>query len=544
MSDDVASLSIVQAGALIRERKLSSVELTRALLDRIELLDGELHAFLTVTADLAMAQASAADAEIAAGRYRGPMHGIPYALKDIYETAGIPTTAHSRVLMDYVPARDAATVRMLADAGAVLLGKLATHEFATSGPMFDLPWPPARNPWHLDHITGGSSSGSAAAVAARLAMAALGSDTGGSIRIPAGFCGVVGLKPTYGRVSCRGVIPNSWTFDTCGPLTASVEDCAIVLQAIAGYDAADPASSDEPVCDYRAALGTDLSGIRIGVVRHFWEEDMQPDAERDHAMERALDVLRALGARLATARMRPLQAYFDVRVAISESELLAVHQHDLAQRPQDFGRELLVRTGACVYQAADYVSAQRERRRMLAEMEPLYARFDVLVTAGSGAAPRIDAPHWGRAWLEANAYVYTPFNVTGGPALTLCGGLTQAGLPLGIQFAGRPFDEATVLRVAHAYEQAAGWYLRRPDFIGRKAMLHPDVGPPRHVELDAEMARHVEAMAARMGLDLQGAGAQSLRFGAQAALAIAQRLPRDHDRELAPANVFRFTGRD
>jgi aspartyl-tRNA(Asn)/glutamyl-tRNA(Gln) amidotransferase subunit A len=317
-----------------------------------------------------------------------------------------------------------------------------------------------------------------------------------------------------------------------------------VLQAIAGFDAADPGSIDAPVRDYRAALGGDLRDIRIGVVRHFWEEDMEPDTERDDAMESALGVLRALGARLATARMRPLQAYFDVRVAISESELLAVHRHDLARRPQDFGRELLARTGACVYQAADYVNAQRERRRMLAEMEPLYADFDVLVTAGSGAAPRIDAPHWGRAWLEANAYVYTPFNITGGPALTLCGGFTKAGLPLGIQLAGRPFDEASVLRVAHAYEQAAGWHLRRPDLVGRKAMLHPDVGPPRDVQMDAETARHVEAMAARAGLELQGAAAQSLRFGAQAALAIAQRLPRDHDRELAPANVFRFTERD
>src|SRR6185436_17786379 len=190
-------------------------------------------------------------------------------LKDIYETAGIRTSAHSRVYEHHVPTRDAVSVRKLYDAGAVLLGKLATHEFATSGPMFDLPWPPARNPWHLDHVTGGSSSGSAVAVAAGFMPVATGSDTGGSIRIPAGFCGIAGLKPTYGRVSCRGVIPNSWSFDTCGPLTRTVEDCAIVLQAMAGFDPEDSGSMDAPVPDYRAALRTELSGIRVGVVRHF-----------------------------------------------------------------------------------------------------------------------------------------------------------------------------------------------------------------------------------------------------------------------------------
>ncbi|MSP98581.1 MAG: amidase [Betaproteobacteria bacterium] len=482
MSTLLNDLTIAHAADLLRTRKISPVELTEALLNRIARLDTHVQAFITVAPEVALAQARAAEAEISAGRYRGPMHGIPCGLKDIYNTAGIRTTAHSKICANNVPRDNATAVARLYEAGAVLLGKLATHEFATSGPMFDLPWPPARNPWNLDHITGGSSSGSAAAVAAGMALGALGSDTGGSIRIPAGFCGVVGLKPTYGRVSCHGVIPNSWTLDHCGPMTRTVEDCAIMLAAIAGYDPQDAASADEPVPDYRTGLSEGLRGMRIGVVRHFWEEDMHPGRELGSMMDAALDVLSHLGAKLETVRMRPLQQYFDVRIAISESELLALHQDELIRRPHDFGREFLTRTAACVYSAVDYIRAQRERRRMLDEMKPLYERYDALVTAGSGAAPRIDAPHAGRPWLEANSYIYTPFNVTAGPALALCAGFSEHGLPLGMQIAGQPFDEATVLRVAHAYEQATPWHRERPQVEAKVPTLWPDVGPPHNPE--------------------------------------------------------------
>lgn len=540
MTNPLHELSIAQAGDLLRARQLSPVELTLALLARIERFDADLSTFVSVTADTAMAQARAAEAEIIQGHYRGPMHGIPYGLKDIFDVAGSATTAHSRVCVGNIAAADATTTNLLRAAGAVLLGKLATHEFATGGPAFDLPFPPARNPWNPDCITGGSSSGSAAAVAACMLPGALGSDTGGSIRIPAGFCGVAGLKPTYGRVSCKGVIPNSWTFDTCGPIARTVEDCAILLSAIAGYDPGDPASSDEPVADYRSALTPDLRGVRVGVVRHFWEEDMQHDPEIARSMEAAIDVLAHLGAALETVRLRPLREYSDVRIVISESELFSVHQAALACRPQDYGQEFLTRTAACVYLAADYLRAQRERRRMLAEMAPLYRKYDVLLTSGSGAAPRIDMQHSGRRWLEANAYVYSPFNVLGSPALSLCAGFSRTNLPLGMQIAGRPFEEATVLRVGHAYERASGWYLRHPQLEGAKPALWPDLRIAADPDLDETTRTHIDALARRAGLKPDARTQAGLHAAAGAALGMAQRLPSDHRHDEAPANVFRF----
>ncbi len=301
------------------------------------------------------------------------MHGIPFGLKDIYATAGIRTTGHSKTCVDTVPAADATTVRKLYDAGAILTGKLATHEFAHGGPSFDLPWPPARNPWNREHFTGGSSSGSGAAVAAGFVPAALGSDTGGSIRGPAAFCGIVGLKPTYGLVSRHGVYANSYSFDHAGPMTWTVEDCAILLQAIAGHDPQDPASARHPLPDYRAALTGDIRGLRIGVVRHLHEDDCPVSAETGAALEEAFAVFRSLGASLGEVRLRPAQDYYDVKVTIAESELLAVHENALRTRPGDFGEDFLGRVlPAVLIGARDYVQAQRERRRILAEMAPVY----------------------------------------------------------------------------------------------------------------------------------------------------------------------------
>ena len=272
-------LTIAEASELLRTRKVSPVELTRSLLERIDGFDKTVQAFITVTSELALQQAAVAEREIAAGRWRGPLHGIPFALKDLYDTAGVLTTANSRLYASNVPPRDAAAVAKLYEAGAVLAGKLKTHEFAQGGPATDLPWPPARNPWNVEHFTGGSSSGSAAAVAAGFVPAALGTDTGGSIRGPAALCGVAGLRPTYGLVSRYGVFPNSYTFDACGPIARTAEDCAIVLQAIAGHDPRDPASARSDVPNFRDRLRTELRGLKIGVVRHFWEEDLpaQPD---------------------------------------------------------------------------------------------------------------------------------------------------------------------------------------------------------------------------------------------------------------------------
>jgi len=277
-------LTIAEAGRLLASRKLSSVELTRALLARVAALDPTLNAFVTLTERQALAAARAADRALDAGE-GGSLTGIPLAYKDIFETAGVLTTAHSRLLATNVPRRDAEAVRRLAEAGVVMLGKLATHEFAIGGPAFDLPWPPARNPWDPRRFTGGSSSGSGAAVAAGLALGALGSDTGGSIRLPAAYCGTVGLKPTYGRVSRRGVVPLAYSLDTCGPLTATVEDCALALEALAGHDPLDPGSADVPVADYRATLRRGVAGLRIGYARRF-SDDAGVGAEQQAARNR------------------------------------------------------------------------------------------------------------------------------------------------------------------------------------------------------------------------------------------------------------------
>src|SRR5690242_7555890 len=457
MADELAFLTIAEAARLIERKQLSPVELTTALIRRTEALDPQLNAYLLPTPDQALDQARQAEQEIIDGGYRGPMHGIPFALKDIYTTAGIRTTGHSRICLDAVPSTDATTVRKLYEAGAVLTGKLATHEFAHGGPSFDLPWPPARNPWNRDHFTGGSSSGSGAAVAAGFVPAALGSDTGGSIRGPAALCGIVGLKPTYGLVSRAGVYANSFTFDHAGPMTWTVEDCAILLQAIAGHDPKDPASANCPIPDYRAGLTGDIRGIRIGIVRHLYEDDITIASEVRAALEEAYAVFRSLGATLEDVRIRPAADYYAVKITIAESEQYAIHEEELRTRPGDFGADFLGRAlPAVLYSGTDYVQAQRERRLMLAQMTPIYEKFDVLVTpTAPGPAPQLGT--WRTISFWQNSSLTTPFNVTGGPALAQCMGFTSAGLPLSLQLVGRPFDETTVLRVAHAYETATDW---------------------------------------------------------------------------------------
>jgi aspartyl-tRNA(Asn)/glutamyl-tRNA(Gln) amidotransferase subunit A len=536
--------TIAEAARLIGKRELSSVELTEALLQRIDAFDPQLASFITVTRELAQAQAAHADKALAAGEYRGPLHGIPIGLKDIYYTEGILTSGHSKIGMNHVPRFDATTTAKLARAGAVLLGKLATHEFAHGGPSFDLPWPPARNPWNTAHFTGGSSSGSAAAVAARLALGALGTDTGGSIRSPASYCGVVGIKPTYGLVSRRGVIANAFSFDHCGPLTATVEDCAIMLQAIAGHDPGDPASADVAVPDFGAALSGDLRGMRIGVLRHLWEEDVPADDELRAAMEAALDVLRRLGATLETARIHPAQAYYDAKVVVSESEAFSVQQKDLVQRPQDFSAHYVGRVWvAALWQASDYVRAQRQRMKLVTDMAPLYEKYDVLVTTGMGPAPRLDAHRslgfWDK-WQKPS--ITTPFNVTGGPALMLPNGFSKTGLPLGMQFVGRPFDDRTVLKAAYAYEQATEWHTRRPTLVPGAAPApletQPhDETPPR---IDPAVRQLVALLVRNAGIaEMPEPLLLQLCEAAPYALAMARRIPVP-EWEAEPANVFRF----
>jgi aspartyl-tRNA(Asn)/glutamyl-tRNA(Gln) amidotransferase subunit A len=548
MPDDAVSttdlhyLSISDAARLIEQRRLSPVELTQAYLDRIETFDPQLNAYLLVVADRALAQAREAEAEIAAGRYRGPMHGIPFALKDIYCTAGIRTTCHSRTLADYVPDFDATTVAKLYDAGAVLLGKLSTHEFAHGGPSFDLPWPVARNPWNREHATGGSSSGSGASVAAGLAPGSLGSDTGGSIRNPAALCGLVGLKPTYGLVSRFGVYANSFSYDHAGPMTWTVEDCAIMLQAIAGHDPKDPASAGRPVPDYRAQLSAGVKGLRIGVLRHLYEDDVPVAGSVKAALEQAYDVLRGLGATIEDARIRPASDYHAVKITGAESELFAIHEPVLRKRLNDFGADFLGRVlGALLISGPDYMQASRQRRVMIAEMAPLYERYDVLLTAGPGPAARLDA--WRTIDFWQRNSVTTPFNVTGGPALVQCIGFTNEGLPLSMQVVGRPFADAMVLRVAKAYEDATPWRQRRPVLeTGATPLPTPSVPPPAKSEISQVRRDEIALICKRRGLVVPEKHFEQLCATAPYVEEMVGHLDRSWDFTDEPASVFQFGG--
>jgi aspartyl-tRNA(Asn)/glutamyl-tRNA(Gln) amidotransferase subunit A len=538
---DPAFLTIAELNRLYDQRELSPVEVTRSLLDRIAAHDGKLHSFIRVTPEVALAEARDAERELMAGRRRGPLHGVPYALKDIVETAGIPTTGHSKLCQDYVPAADAHLLTLLKAGGAVLMGKLATWEFALGGPSWDLPWPPARNPWNRDHFTGGSSSGAGAAVAAGFVPGALGSDTGGSIRGPAALCGIVGLKPTYGLVSRAGVYANSFTFDHAGPMTWTVEDCAILLQVISGHDPKDPASADRPVPDYRAIMTGDIRGLRIGIIRHLYEDDITVAPEVRTALEEAYAVFRSLGATLKDVRIRPAADYYAVKITIAESEQYAIHEEELRIRHGDFGADFLGRAlPAVLYSGTDYVQAQRERRLMLAEIAPIYENFDVLVTpTAPGPAPRLGT--WRTISFWQNSSLTTPFNVTGGPALALCMGFTAAGLPLSLQLVGRPFDEATVLRAAHAYETATNWRSRRPN-LDPAAVFSTEAPPkirPEPVN-DPAVRDIVVAACRRAELSLNDSQIDMICAAAPYVMAMTRRLRRERDFREEPANIFQF----
>ena len=538
MNDDLHHLSIAAVAALIKKRKLSPVELIESILVRIEILNPKVDAFITVTADLARKQAKAAEKEIVARRYRGPLHGIPIGIKDIFETAGIRTTGNSRIFSTYVPSRDATVVSKLRNTGAIIVGKLATHEFAWGGPSCDLPWPPARNPWNLAHFTGGSSSGSAAALAAGLVLGALGSDTGGSIRTPASLCGITGLKPTYGLVSRAGVMPNSFSFDHCGPMARTAEDCAFLLQVIVGFDENDPASVETPIPNYQLGAREEIRGLRIGVIRHFWEEDAPSSQELCKAMDVALSVLSDLGAVIEDARLPTLQHFRDVKTAISGPETFAVYQPYLQKRASDFGFDFRARIlGCCLLQASDYVQAQRERRRILAGMEPLYRRYDAFVTAGAGPAPRLDEHRSTDFWRKPN--IYNPFNVTGSPAASVCIGFSETGLPLGMQIAARPFAEEVVLRVAHAYQLATTWHELKPPLVIDTPKPAVSIPTTTNAEaVDAAVREFAKRCAEHAGLQLDDALYGQLFEAAPYALAVSQRLRRDYPLQQEPANIF------
>lgn len=454
-------LTIAEAGRLIATKKLSPVELTRTLLHRIAAADPRLNAFLLVTERQALAAARAAERAVMAGDKR-PLLGIPLAYKDIYETAGVRTTAHSRILADNVPAHDAETVRRLHAAGAVMLGKLATHEFAIGGPATDLPWPPARNPWDTRRYTGGSSSGSGAAVAAGLALGAMGSDTGGSIRLPAAYCGIAGLKPTPGLVSRRGVIPLAPSLDTAGPMAWTAQDCAILLDALAGHDPADPASVPGPAVSYAKAIAAPLNGLRVGLVRRFYEHDAPGSPELLQMMARAATTLKQLGCRVEEAALPPMHDYNAVGRVIICAEAYALHEATLKTRLSDYSRVFRIRVLAgALIRAADYIAAQRRRTDLIAATAKALEKFDVLISAPvQGAAPLLHEQRPDDGF--SRPLPTTVANVAGVPSLAVCGGFTATGLPLGLEIIGRPWEDATVLRVGHQFEQAAGTRARRP----------------------------------------------------------------------------------
>jgi aspartyl-tRNA(Asn)/glutamyl-tRNA(Gln) amidotransferase subunit A len=458
-------LTIAEAGALIGKRELSPVELVESRLARVEEFDGKLHSFIRILADDALAAARAAEAEIMAGRWRGPLHGIPIGLKDIYETKGVPTTGHSKVLINHVPQRDATSVRRLTEAGAIVLGKLATHEFAFGGPSFDLPWPPARNPWDTTRFTGGSSSGTGAAVAAGLILGGTGSDTGGSIRGPAAFCGLAGLKPSYGRISRVGILPLAFSLDHAGPMTWTAEDCAIMLQAMAGHDPADPASADRPVPDYRAALAGKVKGLRIGLIRHFYETDHPANDATRQGIAAAVKVFEDLGCSVRDLRLSPLADWAACGLVIMLGEGYAIHEATLRERFVDYGEAFRDRMAlGTLISAGDYVQAVRRRRELAAEFATAMADFDLVITAAAPSeAPAIDAVS--KFAIFERPSLTMPFNVTGSPAMSVCCGYTASGLPLAFQLAGKPFDEATVLKLAHAYEEATPWRSIRPRLV-------------------------------------------------------------------------------
>lgn len=452
-ADDLTSLTLFAASELLRKRSVSPLELTRACLERIAQLNPLLNAFLTVTADAALQEARQAESEIQRGKWRGPLHGIPIAVKDLVDTAGVPTTAASAVFRDRRPQQDAEIVCRLRAAGAVFLGKLNLHEFAYGGSGIIGAFAPARNPRNPELITGGSSSGSAAAVAAELCYAAVGTDTAGSIRLPAACCGIVGLKPTYGRVSARGVIPLSWSYDHVGPMTRTVRDAALLLQAIAGFDTGDIATQDMPVPDYSAAFAAKrASPVRVGVPRRVFYENLHTEIAA--CMEIGLERLASLGAEL-----REITLPVDADRTVATCESWAYHEQYVASCPDLYQSETLrrIRAGQQVT-AAQYISKRHDLEALRRQADGLFADVDLIVT------PTIPIPAPSFAELETHPDQLRPaeltllrntrpFNVLGVPAISLPCGTTSDGRCVGLQIAGRAWGEISVLRLAHMFEQ-------------------------------------------------------------------------------------------
>jgi aspartyl-tRNA(Asn)/glutamyl-tRNA(Gln) amidotransferase subunit A len=464
---DPAELTIAQASDMIAASRLSPVELVQAMLTRIEKGNKALHAYITVCGDEALQQARDAEREITAGRSRSPLHGIPYALKDIFLTRGVRTTANSRVAPQSTDT-DAVAHSKLRDAGAILLGKLNTYEFGmgVGTAFFDLPTPPARNPWNLQRFTGSTTTGGGVAVAAGLASVALGTDTGGSVRLPASACGVVGIKPTYGRVSTRGIIPNTYSLDHVGTLTRSVADAALVLQAVAGYDPQDRTSADVPVPNFSGGLGDGVKGLKIGFIRRFHECDVAADPRLSAAIDEAVLTLRNAGAQVVTIESKAsLTDYRSCMSIINTCEAYAAHramfQTHYERLGEGFRRKMLA---GIRLSAADYIDAQRWRGELADELDRLIIQHDAIVCAGTTSAAPVITDSTAVANFTTQSAM-AAFNLSGHPALSICIGFTNDNMPLGMQIAANHFDEQMLFRVAAAYERATIWHERKPAYL-------------------------------------------------------------------------------
>ena len=445
--------SLAEAARALRLGTVSSADLTEACLAQMAAHDGKLNAYITVTADKAREAAARADKEIAAGCWRSLLHGIPVALKDIYDTAGILTSCHSKLFENRVPEVDCDAWERLSAGGAVLLGKTATHEFATGGPSFDLPWPPARNPWNRDHIPAGSSSGSGAAVAAGMAYMAMGSDTGGSIRGPAGVNGIAGLKPSYGRLSRRGIFPLSWTQDHAGPLARTSEDCAFAMQVLAGHDPLDPASANQSVPDYLSGLNAPIKGMKVGLCTNWFEGEA--DASVEKAIGDAVVTLKDLGAEIVPVEMPPLADFHACGRIIILSEAFAIHRQWLAKQPEMYGEFFRLRTRLGAFISADqYLDALRWRRVLAGQMVDAMAGCNLLLTANQYGPAESFENSKGDYHFFGKSSLTMPANVSGQPALTIRGGMAESGLPVGVQLIGHSFQDAEVLRAGHQFERA------------------------------------------------------------------------------------------
>ncbi|UIN22503.1 amidase [Herbaspirillum frisingense] len=452
--------TIAQAAALIAARRLSPVELVQQCLDRITRLDGALHSFITVTPERALSDARAAEQRMMSGSLRGKLDGIPIAHKDVIATRGIRTTAHSRLLKDWVPDSDAEVVDLLDQAGTAMLGKLATHEFAWGGPPLDLPWPPARNPWDPARFSSGSSSGTAVAIAAGLVLGGTGTDTAGSIRAPSALCGITGIKPTYGLCSERGVLPLAPSLDHVGPMAWSVADCALLLQAMVNADTA-----AHPLPDYSVGLGKSIRGLRIGVASRWHEQEHEVTPAVQRGIQLALDIWRSQGAQVAPVELPSLHDYQAASVAIMASEAFTQHAPDLRTRFDEYGRLLRSRLAlGALLPPDDLMLARRLRKHLRRQTLQAMAQVDVLVTAGAASeAPRMEeVPEWGD--LKRPGF-YHPFNLTGWPAISVCSGYGEGGLPVAVQIATRPHQESLLFQVAEAFERSAALRDHRPTIV-------------------------------------------------------------------------------